>query len=85
MSRIARPVVGWRGRQPVDRGLGFGHVTVGSAIQQCLHQNTRRGNAPHQQLSLAEQMVDGGAHERYGLIAISTPSPLTRQVHLDDR
>ena len=32
-----------------------------------------------QQLSLAEQMVDGGAHERYGLIAISTPSPLPRR------
>ena len=85
MSRITRPVVGWRGRQPVDRGLGFGHVTVGAAIEQCLHQNTGRWNAPRQQPSLAEQMVDGGAHERYGLIAISTPSPLTRQVHVDDR
>jgi len=30
-------------------------------------------------------MVDGGAHERYDLIAISTPSPLTGQVDLDDR
>ncbi len=30
-------------------------------------------------------MVDRGAHERYGVIAISTPSPLTRQVHLDER
>jgi hypothetical protein len=30
-------------------------------------------------------MVDGGAHERYGVIAISTPSPLARQVHLDER
>ncbi len=75
MSRIARSVVGWRVRQPLDRGLGFGHVTVGAAIEQCLHQNTGRGNAPPQQPSLAEQMVDGGAHERYGLIAISTPSP----------
>src|SRR6478735_1795490 len=45
----------------------------------------RRWDAPLQQLSLAEQMVDGGAHERYGVIAISTPSPLTRQVHLDER
>ena len=42
-------------------------------------------NAPRQQLSLANQLVDGGAHERYGLIAISTPSPLTRQVHIDER
>ena len=30
-------------------------------------------------------MVDGGAHERYGVIAISTPSPLTRRVHVDER
>jgi hypothetical protein len=42
-------------------------------------------NAPPQQLSPADQIVDGGAHQRYGLIAISTPSPLTRQVHVDDR
>jgi hypothetical protein len=34
-------------------------------------------NAPPQQLSPADQMVDGGEHERYGVIAISTPSPLT--------
>ena len=85
MSRITRPVIGWRGRQPLDRGLGFGHVTLGPAVQQCLHQNTRRRNAPRQQLSLANQMVDGGAHERYRLIAISTPSPLTCQVHVDER
>jgi hypothetical protein len=38
-------------------------------------------DAPPQQPSLAEQMVDGGAHERYGVIAVSTPSPLTRRVH----
>jgi hypothetical protein len=30
-------------------------------------------------------MVDGGAHYWYRLIAISTPSPLTRQVDLDDQ
>jgi hypothetical protein len=29
-------------------------------------------------------MVDGGAHERQRIIAIDTPSPLTRQVHVDD-
>ena len=29
-------------------------------------------------------MVDGGAHERNGLIAISTPSPLTCRVDLDN-
>ncbi len=85
MSRITSTVVGWRVRQPVDRGLGFGHVTLGPAIQQCLHQNTRRRNAPQQQSSLAEEMVDGGAHQRYGLIAIATPSPLTCQVHVDER
>ena len=39
-------LVAWRGRQSVDRGLGFGHVTVGTALQQCLHQNTGRRNAP---------------------------------------
>ena len=85
MSRISQTVIGWRGRQPLDRGFGFGHVTVGPAIQQCLHQNTRRRSAPHRQSSLAEQMVDSGAHQRYGLIAISTPSPLTCQVHIDNR
>jgi hypothetical protein len=59
--------------------------TVGPTVEQCLHQNTRRSNAPQQQPSLAEQMVDGGAHKRYGVIAITAPSPLTRQVDLDDR
>ncbi len=78
MSRITRPVIGWRGGQPLDRGLGFGDVTVGPAIEQCLHQNTGRGSAPLQQLSRADQMVDGGAHQRYGVIAIAAPSPLTR-------
>jgi hypothetical protein len=33
----------------------------------------------------ANEIVDGGAHERYRLIAISTPSHLTRQVHIGDR
>ena len=46
-----------------------------------LHQNARRRNAPHQQPSLAEQMVDGGAHERYGVIAISTPSLSAPSTH----
>src|ERR1700722_9441997 len=78
-------LVGWRGRQPVDGGLGFGHVTVGPAVEQCLHQNTRRWNAPPQQLSLAEQIVGGGAQERYRLIAVSTPSLLPRRVHLYER
>jgi hypothetical protein len=30
-------------------------------------------------------LVDGGAHERNRHITFSTPSALTRQVHLDDR
>jgi len=30
-------------------------------------------------------MVGGGADERYGVIAISTPSPLTRRVDLKQR
>jgi hypothetical protein len=78
-------VVGWRGRQPGDGGLGFGHVTVGPTVEQCLHQDTRRWNAIRQQLSLADQIVDGGAHERYGAVAISTPSPLPGRVHVDER
>src|ERR1700749_2813677 len=69
-------LIGWRSRQALDRGLGFGHVTVGPAVQQCLHQNTRRWNAPHQQLSLAEQMVDGGAPEGDGGHADPPPRPL---------
>src|SRR6476620_6319038 len=32
-----------------------------------------------------EQMVGGGAHKRYRVIAIFTPGPFTRQVHVDDR
>ena len=39
-------LIGWRGRQPVDRGLGFLHVVVGPTIEQCLHQNARRWK-PH--------------------------------------
>jgi hypothetical protein len=81
----SQAVVGWRVRQPGDRGLGFDHVTVGPAIEQCLHQNTGRWNAPRQQLSVAEQMVDGGAHDRYRVIAIPSPSPLTRQIDIDER
>ncbi len=84
MSRIARPVIGWRGGQPLDRGLGVSHIALGATVQQCLHQNTRRRNTPRQQLSLANQFVDGGAHERYGLVAIPTPGHLTRQVHVDE-
>jgi len=45
----------------------------------------RRRNAIRQQLSLADQIVDGGTHERDGVIAISTPSPLTRRVDLKQR
>ena len=78
-------VVGWRVRQPGDRGLGFGHVSVGPAIEQCFHQNTGRWNAPLQQLSLAEQMIDGGAHERYGVVAVSTPGPLTCRIYVEER
>src|SRR5580693_3711685 len=78
-------LIGWRGRQPLDRGFGFGYVTVGAAVEQRFHQNTRRWNAPQQQSSCAEQMVDGGAHERYRVIAVSTSSPFTCQVDLDDR
>jgi hypothetical protein len=44
-----------------------------------------REGAPPQQLSLANHLVDGGAHERNRHITFSTPSALTRQVHLDDR
>ena len=39
---------------------------------------------PRQQLSPVDQLVDGGAHDRYGVIAIATPSPLARHVHIDD-
>src|ERR1700751_4537851 len=76
---------GWRGRYPLDRGLGLDQVTLGRAIEQCLHQNTCRRNAPPQQPSLAELIVDGRAHERYGAIAISALSLLTSQVDLDHR
>jgi hypothetical protein len=69
--------VGRHRRYLLDRSLDFGHVTVGPAVQQRLHQNSGRTNAPPPQLSPADQMVDGGTHERYRLIAISPPSPLT--------
>jgi len=36
-----RSVVGWRVRQPGDRGLGFGHITVGPAIR-CATSHRRR-------------------------------------------
>ena len=42
--RLARP-------HPLNGGHGFGHVTPGPALKQCLHQNTGRGNAPLQQVS----------------------------------
>src|SRR4051812_26923847 len=64
--------------------MGCDPVTLGAPTEQCLDQNTRSWNAPTQQLSLAEQMVDGSSHERYRTIAISTPSPLPRQVHVND-
>ena len=32
-------------RQPLDRGLGLGHVTVGPAIEEGLHQNSGRRSA----------------------------------------
>jgi hypothetical protein len=30
-------LIGWRGRQPLDRDLGFGDTIVGAAFEQCLH------------------------------------------------
>src|SRR6185436_287001 len=50
-----------------------------------LDQKTRRWNAVRHQLSLAEQIVYGGTHDRYGDVATSTPSPLTCQIHVADR
>ena len=70
--RLARPLTA-RSRP----GLRLRHV--GPAVEQCLHQNTRCRNVPRQRRSLAEQMVDGGMHEGYGAIAISTPSPLSAE------
>src|ERR1700756_4681017 len=37
-------LIGWRGRGPLDGGLGFGPVTGGPAIEQPLHPNPRRRN-----------------------------------------
>jgi hypothetical protein len=82
MSRITNPS---STEAVANRGFGFGHVIVGAAFEQCLHQNTRCWNAPRQQLSRTDQMVDGGAHDRYGVTAISTPSPRTRRVDLKQR
>src|SRR6185312_14533051 len=48
-------LIGRRGRQTVDRRLGFDHVTLSPAVEQYFHQSTRRWNAPLQQLSLADQ------------------------------
>ena len=45
--------------------LGFAYVTLGRTIEQCLHHNTRRWSAPPQQLSLFDQLIDSGAHQRY--------------------
>ena len=78
-------VVGRRGGQPPGCGLGFGRITVGGALEQCLHQNARRKNSPSQQLSLADQMLDRVAHGRYGGVVMSMPSYLPGQIHLDKR
>src|ERR1700733_14730840 len=80
----SQTLIGRRRRQSLDSGLGLSHIIVRPAIEECLHQKTRRRSTPHQQLSLADHMVDGSAHERYGLIVIAAPSPLPRQVHVDD-
>src|ERR1700722_11587635 len=71
--------------QSLSRGFGFGHVTVGPPVEQCLHKDTRGWNAPGPQLSLAGQIIDGGAHERYGAVEISTPGSFPRQVGVDNR
>src|SRR3954454_18270541 len=60
-SLVSQTLIGWRGRYPLDRGLGFGHISVGAAVQQCLRQNTRRQNPPRQWLALTEQVVGSGA------------------------
>ncbi len=36
-------------------------------------------------MSLTDQVVDRGAHERYRLVAISTPSHFPRHVRIDER
>src|SRR5436309_957545 len=66
-------VLGRRARQSLDDRLGLRDTIVGCAIEQGLDQNTRRRNAPRQQLALADQIIDGPPHERYGAIEISAP------------
>ena len=39
------PLVTLGGRQPGDRGLGFGDIAVGTALQQRLHHNAGRRDA----------------------------------------
>ena len=73
MSRITRPSSAGAVANRSMAASASGHVAVGPSIEQCLHQITGRWNAVRQQPSLAEQMIDGGADERYGLIAISKP------------
>ena len=74
MSRIAirRRLVR---RQPVDRGLGFRHVTVGRRDRTVSPPETRRSHAPSS-TRLANNWSTACAPDRYGLVAISTPSPL---------
>ena len=85
MSRITEPSSAGAAANRSIAASASATSLVGPAIEQCLHQNTRRWSAPRQQLSLADQVVDGGAHQRYRLVAISTPSLLPRHVHVDER
>ena len=86
MSRMAKPSSVGAPANRSYRGLGFGHVSVAAPRSSSVSTRTPVArNAPGQQLSLADQIVDGRAHERYGAVEISTLGPLTRQIHLDDR
>ena len=62
----------WRVRQPVDRGLGFGHVTS-APRSSSVSTRTPVAAVPHDSnRPFAKQMIKGGAHQRYRLVEPST-------------
>ena len=67
---------------PVDRDFGLNYILVGAALEQCLHQSTRRRHAQRCQLPLKHQLIDGGMHQLDRVFAISASKPLTRHENL---
>ena len=78
-----RPV-GRRGCQPGDRRLGFGHVAVVAAVQQCLHQIAGCRDVVAD-LAPSSHVVHRFPQYRDGTVAVAAHGLVPCEIHVEDR